>query len=152
MRKCGKCEQEKDEKEFYKDRSKKDGLAYWCKLCHSNYNKKQWIKNKTKLSKYRRGWDRRDYNYARNRKIKEKVFKYYGDKCICCEENNIEMLTIDHINNNGADHRKKTGCRTGSNFYAWLVKNNYPEGFQTLCFNCNISKYINDGVCSHVKN
>jgi hypothetical protein len=29
------------------------------------------------------------------------------------------------------------------------VKQGFPDGFQTLCFNCNVGKYKNGGVCPH---
>lgn len=57
--------------------------------------------------------------------------------CACCRCNDYDFLTIDHIDNEGAKHRKKTGC---SNLYSWLKVNNYPEGFQVLCYNCNSLK------------
>ena len=72
---------------------------------------------------------------------KQKVINHYGKKCIQCSENNIEKLTIDHMNNDGAEHRRKTNCGTGQLLYRWIIKNNYPENiFQTLCFNCNCKK------------
>ena len=37
----------------------------------------------------------------------------------------------------------------GTKFYRWLKRNNFPEGFQVLCFNCNCGKEINKGVCPH---
>ena len=48
-----------------------------------------------------------------------------------------EFLSIDHINNDGAAHRRKLG----SNYiYSWLIQTNFPEGFQVLCHNCNLAK------------
>jgi len=32
--------------------------------------------------------------------------------------------------------------------YVWLIRNNYPAAFQTLCFNCNMAKYKNT-KCPH---
>jgi hypothetical protein len=54
------------------------------------------------------------------------------------------FLTIDHIENNGAEHRRqqRNGQNKGHDIYAWLRKNNYPEGFQVLCYNCNCAKGI----------
>lgn len=65
---------------------------------------------------------------------------HYGDKCICCGENNINFLSIDHIN--GIKPEKEiTGKRmSGKQLYDWLKKNNYPNGFQILCFNCNMAQ------------
>lgn len=84
-------------------------------------------------------------------KVKREVLQYYGNNklmCLCCGENTYEFLTIDHINNNGSEERKIVR-RTGHNIYRYLRKNNYPSGYQTLCFNCNSGKQINKGICPH---
>jgi hypothetical protein len=79
-------------------------------------------------------------------KIKLEIIKEYGGKCACCEESSYQFLTIDHINNDGAEHRKTIKA---SNFYSWLKNNNYPKNnFQLLCFNCNCAKHIY-GTCPH---
>ena len=78
-------------------------------------------------------------------RIKKLVFEHYGEKCLCCGEDNITFLTIDHINGGGTKHRKKIGMK----ICVWLFKNNFPDGFQTLCFNCNWGKHINGGICPH---
>jgi len=79
----------------------------------------------------------------RMRLDRQAAFEHYGELCAICGTTINIFLTIDHINNNGATHRKqKAGKNGGHNIYAWLRKNNYPEGFQTLCFNCNCAKSI----------
>jgi hypothetical protein len=74
---------------------------------------------------------------------------YGGAKCACCGEDELVFLTLDHIEENGAEHRKELGGRNcGSTAqYRWLKKNDYPPGFQVLCFNCNVAKYR--GGCPH---
>jgi hypothetical protein len=54
------------------------------------------------------------------------------------------------MNNNGAAHRKSIGSRTaaGVHTYTWILKNNFPDGFQVLCMNCNWGKRMN-GICPH---
>lgn len=83
--------------------------------------------------------------------LKTIVIDHYSNhmnKCTCCGESNLMFLTIDHTNNDGANHRKVIGV-TGLGFYRWLVKNNFPEGFGVMCMNCNFGKYLNGGVCPH---
>ena len=75
---------------------------------------------------------------ARYRKLKQEVLDHYGNKCVCCNEAIFEFLSIDHINNNGAAHRKVSG--KGQNFYKWIIENNFPNDLQILCFNCNCAK------------
>ncbi len=67
-------------------------------------------------------------------------------QCSKCGFEDIRALCIDHINGDGANHRrqitsndlsKKPRDGGGSNTYRWLKRNGYPEGFQVLCFNCN---------------
>jgi predicted restriction endonuclease len=86
-------------------------------------------------------------NKARNSKTKKSVFDYYGWKCTCCGEETKEFLTIDHISGGGHRQRKELGI-LGSKFYRWLVKNNFPSGFRTLCMNCNFS-LGHYGYCPH---
>src|SRR3990167_11349069 len=67
---------------------------------------------------------------------------YGGVICAKCGVNNPIVLTIDHVDNNGAAERKiLNGHGTGSKFYAWLKHNGYPPGYQVLCMNCNWLKY-----------
>jgi hypothetical protein len=77
--------------------------------------------------------------------LKEEVFKNYGNKCICCGEDDLVFLTIDHIFNNGSEHRKIV---KRNQIYAWLKKHCYPkDNYQILCFNCNFAKQF--GECPH---
>jgi hypothetical protein len=74
--------------------------------------------------------------------------KYGGAVCACCGETGMTFLTLDHVNNNGSSHRKRIGGG-GALLYGWLRKKGYPPGYQVLCYNCNIGKYKNGGVCPH---
>jgi hypothetical protein len=76
------------------------------------------------------------------------VFNHYENKCNCCDENILCFLAIDHIDGGSNEHRKNIG-KAGSGFYKWLITNNFPEGFQVLCHNCNMGKHLNGGVCPH---
>jgi hypothetical protein len=84
-------------------------------------------------------------------KCKEEVLKFYGGKCACCGEENIKFLTIDHINNNGKEHGNGKGRYKGEMLYRFLKANTYPGGIQVLCFNCNIGRRNNGGICPHKK-
>lgn len=83
-------------------------------------------------------------------RIKTAVMNHYSNRCNCpgCIETRFEFLTIDHINSDGGAHRKT--IYSGAGMYRWLVKNNYPPGYQVLCFNCNCGKR-KSGVCPHVR-
>jgi len=84
---------------------------------------------------------------ARNQATKDKVFAHYGGYiCACCGETEEAFLSIDHINDDGASHRKTAG--SGSRFYWWVVRNNFPPGLQVLCWNCQWGKR-KFGTCPH---
>ncbi len=87
----------------------------------------------------------RVYSKIDGRKRKKQVIDNYGGICACCGENRMEFLSIDHINNDGANHRKQTG----GHMYAWLIKNNFPSGYRVLCYNCNMSLGFY-GYCPHI--
>jgi len=83
--------------------------------------------------------DRNDKNCERRRKIKAEVLTHYGKgklACVRCGFDDLRALSIDHINGGGRQHAREIGQHSGTAMYSWLKKNNYPEGFQTLCGNC----------------
>ena len=84
--------------------------------------------------------------------MKAKIMEHYSQSppsCACCGEKGIQFLTIDHVNNGGAEHRKTLGkTSSGWGLYRWIIKNNYPPMFQVLCFNCNCAKGL-FGECPH---
>jgi hypothetical protein len=49
LKKCNKCNLEKDEICFSKNKTKKDGLSALCKDCHKNYRRKHYLENKEKV-------------------------------------------------------------------------------------------------------
>lgn len=81
-----------------------------------------------------------------NEQRKIRVLSYYGRNGTlqCCGENCVvcdpDMLSIDHIENDGAKDRKTRG--TGNSLYLALEKEGYPAGFQTLCHNHQWKKEI----------
>ena len=105
---------------------------------------KRWRENNRELANERSRIAKKKYE-ARCKKL---VFEHYGKKCNCCEEDKKTFLTIDHIDGGGTRHRKKLKEK----IYTWLFRDNFPAGFQTLCFNCNWSKHINGGICEHKAN
>ena len=81
--------------------------------------------------------------------MKRAVIRHYSNNtmsCICCGEDQYDFLCVDHINSNGAEHRKKEP--NAVNIHQYLYNRNYPLGFQILCFNCNMSRN-KSGLCIH---
>lgn len=89
---------------------------------------------------------------ARKRRIRELrvavMTAYGGATCTCCGNSKFEFLTIDHVNNDGAEHRRQIR-EGGTALLQWLKNHNYPPGFQVLCYNCNCAKGANGGVCPY---
>lgn len=86
--------------------------------------------------------------YARRKRMElklEVLNAYGGPICQCCQETEVQFLSIDHINGGGVQHRK---IQRAGLFYPWLKKNGYPSGFQVLCMNCNWGRRLS-GTCPH---
>jgi len=108
-------------------------------LCEKHYMKEYYKSNPNK-----------DCRKKYFQKIKETIFNHYGHRCVCCNESRIEFLTIDHVNNDGKEHRISIGL--SNNIYWWLIKNNFPPEpkLQVLCWNCQEAK-AHYGYCPHQK-
>lgn len=127
----------------------KDKINEQRRLYNSRPNVRKKLREKDKIWRDKNRESLRKLNKVYKKKyddkLKELVFKHYGKKCACCGESNLAFLSIDHIKGKGTIHRKSIKVKINN----WLIKNNFPKGFQTLCFNCNWGKHINGGVCPH---
>ena len=139
---CPKCKQEKKTDDFAKNKARGDGLHSWCKMCKNHAERERWAGRTDEEVKEDKNYAQR-YDQEYNQNLKQKVIDYYSKKtgqCSRCGEGDIVVLCIDHINGGGNEHRRDINRVAGRNFYQWLVQNNYPDGFQVLCCNCNMRK------------
>ena len=99
-------------------------------------------KNRDSIAARRRAWQQ---------KLRDQVFAAYGGyRCSCCGETQPSMLTLDHVNNDGGEHRKREpAMRWAKHLYAWIIAQGFPKDLQVLCYNCNISKFRCGGTCAH---
>jgi hypothetical protein len=84
-------------------------------------------------------------------RLKQEVFAAYGGaRCACCGEDTFAFLTLDHMNDDGADHRRTIVVR-GEMFYSALRKAGFPQepSLRVMCFNCNCGRRLNNGICPH---
>lgn len=111
---------------------------------------KERLRGRVKYQKYKDKYKQATKDrYKRNKRL---IFEAYGGKCICCGEKNHKFLTLDHVNNDGNVHRKQNGGVIGGksiHIYRWVIKNNYPNTIQLMCYNCNCGRDKNGGICPH---
>ena len=80
--------------------------------------------------------------------LKLKVLTHYGPngelRCSWpnCDVTDLDMLTLDHAENNGATDRRKNRCGCGAKLYRRLRRELFPKGFQTLCGSHQLKKKI----------
>ena len=113
-----------------------------CKRCGATFEPSAKQRGRTRLfcsnrctSKYHQG-----LNLIR---VRARVYRQYGGICACCSESRRVFLTIDHVNNDGANERKKHII--GIMLYYRALKE--PSRYQILCRNCNWAKRF--GLCPH---
>jgi hypothetical protein len=92
---CGTCKQVKPVSEFYKNKTKPDGLASYCKTCKRTYNKTHYTE-RGHLWKEVRAKQR----VANKQKCFEWLFEFLmAHPCVDCGEDNILLLEFDHLRN-----------------------------------------------------
>lgn len=79
--------------------------------------------------------------YRQRRQI---LLEKMGGVCVCCNENDIDVLVLDHKNNDGHLERKEFKRNKHSDRLAQYNKDpiGFMELFQVLCANCNLKKLI----------
>jgi hypothetical protein len=97
----------------------------------------------------------REYAKKYHRDLKAEMIEAYGGMCECCGETIKTFLTLDHINNDGAEHRKLLGINSKCSNSIWLdlKRKGWPkDNYRLLCFNCNSgrAKNVEGGyICPH---
>lgn len=74
-------------------------------------------------------------------RIRRDILSHYSHGtmiCANCGESHLGFLEIDHINGGGKQHRREIN----GNLFKWLKDNNYPEGYQVLCSDCNHRRVV----------
>ncbi len=162
MRVCIKCGVPLTEETAYSNYLEKNDYA--CILCHRKRAKERYVKNRVHIQENKRIWYQQNkerktlYEREKYAQLKYEVLYHYTwvameaglisgypsmPKCMNPfgqhkePFTDIDCLTIDHINNDGAKHRKEIGQ---SKIYIWLKTHKYPTGYQVLCMNCQFKK------------
>jgi len=154
MKICNKCKQEKDESEFYKDKSRISGIRSICKECykrwyyHKEKNKQLYKKYQNRLKQYREDNRKKAKQYREDnrKKIREKAKQYY--------EKNKEKIKKKHncYYCNNKEYFKKYQKK-------WIKKNrdktkNYDGKYRARKngSNGNVSDIEWKELCSHYGN
>lgn len=139
MKWCPRCKMTKKVNEFHKMSSTYDGYKVYCKLCAS----KEYLKNQKHYCK-----QNSQYIY----KTKLRAFEIVADgnkiACAkhkewgCCDKNDIDFLSLDHIKGDGASHRREIGFTASTSLYRWVIKNptEAKKRLQILCMNAQVKK------------
>lgn len=114
-------------------------------------NAAEWRKrNRLQQSEYHTLWrqEHREQITERHISLQKEVLTHYGGgklACVICGESHLACLSIDHVNNNGAAERRSVGYG-GLGFYSLLKSRGFPDGYQTLCMNCQAAKSYTVGA------
>ena len=66
--------------------------------------------------------------------------------CVKCGFSDMRALSLDHIKGN--KERKRIRTMGGVIFYRKLRQQGFPEGYQTLCMNCQFIKRVENKECA----
>ncbi len=129
------------QKERRANQTEAERLAHNKKSVEFYHNHAKEIQAKRKLDLEAYPDKKKKFQDASNRSNKKKrlenrlaCLKHYSNgamKCAVCDWTDIRALSIDHINGGGQKHLREIG----GHIEDWLVKNNFPEGYQILCMN-----------------
>jgi hypothetical protein len=122
-------------------------------LDQSEYNRSYYARNRERIrAHYEANREARlaygrEYKLVYRKSLKDQIFEAYGGCCACCEESNPAFLSIDHVNGGGRAHRQS--LNGGTMLYLDIIRRGFPDEFQLLCYNCNLGRAYNGGVCPH---
>jgi len=149
---CSRCHLPKPIADYEVRRKGKVKIRTYCRDCYNKYAR-EYVQNRPDQQERQR-----NYGMVHRLAVKQQVFEYYGSKCACCGETEFIFLTLDHVNNDGAEHRRQLAGPNGEGrnvspdkIFRILVRTNFEDAdrFQVLCYNCNCGRRSNHGVCPH---
>lgn len=137
--------------------SSQRGHYHICNTCQYQRQKHQPCREISHLRPYHNEYRKSHHEQIKlsqqkqRRKVKTEIISHYSPNlsCVRCGFNDIRALSIDHIDGGGKRQKEEIGVSRigGIGFYRWLIRNNFPEGFQVLCMNCQFIKRIENHEC-----
>ena len=135
---CRTCGQIKPRSDFYTNTNSNTRRSKDCKHCYCISEHKRYRKH------------RLAYHQQYYKTFRLEVLNTYGGRCTRCGESDLDLLVIDHINNDGAKERKRFHA---SSFYRNIKAQGFPKDkYQILCLSCNWKKHLNNGILPPMKN
>lgn len=127
-------------------RSQKPEAITYRKQYMKTYMEKYRKEHSEKYRKLAKDWySKNSERVLRQKKEwREKAIVALGGICVCCGENDALFLTIDHVNNDGAEHRRLVN----RGYYRHIALGQLDYEMQILCSNCNSAKQWY-GECPH---
>lgn len=130
MKHCNKCNTIKSYEEYYRQDNTKDGFKTICKSCVLDFSKKYYPKNKTKIKKYIKEWDKN--NTVKRHQLRQRYIK----------NNKEKMMEYDRVWKNEKymnDELFKLKCVVASRIRAALGDINEKSTIEHL--GCDIKFY-----------
>jgi len=115
MKKCNKCDNERELSDFYTGRGYKDGIRPVCKICLRAERNARYLKDPTKVSVQQKEWVKanrsrrlkimRDWNlkvkYGITPEQFDEMVKAQNGCCKICEKPQDRVLHVDHCHETG---------------------------------------------------
>ena len=132
-----------------------------CKGCNAEDRKRYYYANharcrETQRNNYRRLMAedpiktrviRNGYSKKERVALRLEFIQQYGGVCVCCGEDEIQFLTLEHTQNDGAKERSEIGANDA--ILRRMRKAGWPKDrYALLCYNCNMAKG-KLGYCPH---
>lgn len=148
QRKCKKCGYVKVLAAFPVVNAERGTRRHECQSCSRERHRKYYRKDPDSYKK------RASNSWEQNGKpaydrLRAEILDELGACCQCCGEMNPIFLAIDHMDNNGAEVRRKVGVGLRG---LKAIRGHIRTGevrYQVLCHNCNMGKKLNGGICPH---
>lgn len=85
---------------------------------------------------------------ARRFQARLDAIEHYGGECAVCGEDNPIYLVLDHVNDDGNEHRRNVRLGRGGCMAAYLRAHGWPNDppIQVLCWNHNAVKAYYPGA------
>ncbi|KKM03239.1 hypothetical protein LCGC14_1776470 [marine sediment metagenome] len=125
LKNCKKCGEDKEYKEFSKNRRRKDGHQDNCKACIKIRDAEQYSRSKDKFAKWSKN---------RRLRVRKQVFTYLlTHPCVECKERDIVVLEFDHR----TQTTKRFDVMSATHGHSWKTIEAEIKKCDVVCANCH---------------